>query len=261
MGRARSNQALAAVRDFEAVFGTRRGAPAAQAARDAAEHNLEVSALDGELNDFIVGVSARGDNPSGLAELLVSAYRRDSATKVTVAVILAWLKRDAPLSAHPPVLLEMVAALDVGDPDLIPGLTYPVLVAFCELLANDPHDPDPGTTKKYAEQVINGLFRKPRSDSFYQRLSPVCATIAGLIADPREEGSAALGLAAIRALEVAPEDALTDAFALWINAFVNRIAGSYSFPRHDRELVSRVLVHHAPGSVGALALSELQARL
>jgi hypothetical protein len=160
-----------------------------------------------------------------------------------------------------PVLGEVEAVLSIGDPDIAPGLTAPVQDALRNLLADNPWEADPPHAKKYAEQIISSLFWKPHVLSYYLRLEPLCATLAVLIGDPEDHGSASLGLAAIRALESAPEGALAGPLKPWIAAFSARIDSGCSFPRHDRELVSRVLAKYAPGSVGSIALAGLQARL
>ena len=156
-------------------------------------------------------------------------------------------------------LRELVAALEVGDPERYPALTAPAMEVLAAYL-REGEGTETQTVKQDGAEVTELLFGRARNEGHYRRLQPLCEALADLLLRPEAEGagSGGLGVAMAQAQLQAPTYTLdTGALQSWFDAFAARLEQDIAWPGELHELQKLLDEYDRPG-VGRLRAAHTQ---
>lgn len=224
------------VADFDAVFGTRRGSPEAQAQRDAAEEEVRARALKTFIWTLAL-TEERYDVATALADTWIG-YVQDREVGMGSRYVQG---KTVPAPSYEQLVETLVtqireagadatlAAVAEGDPADTPGLTAPAIEALGRYFASPAADTkaaqDLGIASIEAFHTCSPRRLTPLEH--YEQLRPLCEGLGVYLGSNLEEAQigflrADIFVATAKALSFAPTDALRGPLRSWIEAVAAR---------------------------------------
>jgi hypothetical protein len=248
--------------------------------RDADEQSIR----DRALAEWARKINGRFGKPH-FTDLMTSAYH-EGACEPGAAGYPELMETLVSMASYPHVVGDhhfLALAAGLGDPEGLPGLSAPAVLALERYYANALCGV---RSRERAEFLLTECFSNPlgfpeRDDeAHYERLQKLCESfgtfltrqspLAGDEVEEEEEGDeyCELGLygeggvcvLAARVLGYAPAATLSGPLTSWVAVFARRIDDG-TLDENERELLQEVVAKYVPGTEGALALAAVAQRL